>query len=148
MRRTRIAMVALVGLALPLSGCKKESTAPKYHPAKLEDSDQKGIKKVTLDARAAERTGIETTTVREEMVTLASGASMRKVIPYGALMYDKKGSTWTFTNPTPLVFVRAAVVVDDIKGDQVILAEGPPAGTVVVTVGAAELMGAEQKYGH
>ena len=31
---------------------------------------------------------------------------------------------------------------------RVILAEGPPAGTVVVTVGAPELMGAEHKYGH
>ena len=28
-----------------------------------------------------------------------------------------------------------------------ILAEGPPPGTIVVTVGAAELMGAEHKYG-
>jgi hypothetical protein len=73
---------------------------------------------------------------------------MRKVMPYGALMYDKKGHTWTFTNPSPLVFVRAAVEVEDIEGDQVILAEGPPVGTVVVTVGATELMGAEHKYGH
>ena len=148
MRGIRIAMVALVGIALPLSGCKKDKVAEKYHPAKVEDTDQKGIKKVTLDARAAERTGIETTTVREEMVNLASGAAMRKVVPYGAIMYDKKGNTWTFTNPSPLVFVRAPVVVDDVEGDQVILAEGPPVGTVVVTVGATELMGAENKYGH
>lgn len=148
MRRTRIVMVALVAIALPLVGCKQDKVATKYHPAKLEDTDKKDIKKVILDARAAERTGIETTTVREEMVTLAGGTAMRKVIPYGALMYDKKGNAWTFTNPSPLVFVRAPLVVDDIEGNQVILAEGPPAGTVVVTVGAAELMGAEHKYGH
>ena len=148
MRGIRIAMVALVGIALPLSGCKKDNVAEKYHPAKVEDTDQKGIKKVTLDARAAERTGIVTTTVREEMVNLAGGAAMRKVVPYGAIMYDKKGNTWTFTNPSPLVFVRAPVVVDDVEGDQVILAEGPPVGTVVVSVGATELMGAENKYGH
>lgn len=148
MRWTGIAMVALLGIALPLSGCKKDQVAEKYHPAKVEDTEVKGIKKVTLDARAAERTGIETTTVREETLNLAGGAAVRKVIPYGALMYDKKGGTWTFTNPSPLVFVRAAVAVEDIEGDRVILAEGPPAGTVVVSVGATELMGAENKYGH
>jgi hypothetical protein len=63
-------------------------------------------------------------------------------------MYDPKGGTWTFTNPQPLVFVRHKIVVDRVEGDRVILSEGPPAGTVVVTVGAAELMGAEHKYGH
>jgi hypothetical protein len=63
-------------------------------------------------------------------------------------MYDTNGDTWTFTNPKPLVFVRQKVVVEDIDGDRVILSEGPAAGTMVVTVGAAELMGAEHKYGH
>jgi hypothetical protein len=122
--------------------------AEKYHPAKVEDTDQKGIKRVTLDARAAERIGLETTPVREEVVNLAGGPASRKVVPYGALMYDTKGGAWTFTSPQPLVFVRAAVVVEDVEGDRVILSDGPPAGTVVVSVGAAELMGAEHKYGH
>jgi hypothetical protein len=69
-------------------------------------------------------------------------------VPYGAIMYDKKGATWTFTNPEPLVYVRHAVSVESIDGQRVVLAEGPPTGTAVVTVGAAELMGAEHKYGH
>ena len=148
MYRVRRATMALMAICLPLMGCKKESVAPKYHPATLEESGQKGIMKVTLDARAAERIGLETAPLREEMVTLAGNSAMRKVVPYGALMYDKKGATWTFTSPQPLVFVRAAVTVQDIEGDRVILSEGPPPGTVVVTVGAAELMGAEHKYGH
>ena len=59
-----------------------------------------------------------------------------------------KGETWTFTNPEPLVFVRAKVVVKGIEGDRVLLSDGPAAGTAVVTVGATELMGAEHKYGH
>ena len=100
--------------------------------------------KVTLDARAAERIGLQTAAVREEMV----GSARRLVVPYGAIMYDPKGVTWTFTNPHPLVYVRHKIVVENIEGDRVILLEGPPAGTVVVTVGAAELMGAEHKYGH
>ena len=46
------------------------------------------------------------------------------------------------------MFVRQAVVVEHIDGDRVILAEGPPTGTVVATVGVTQLMGAEHKYGH
>jgi len=148
MYRVRLAMVALIAIGLPLSGCKKETVAEKYHPAKVEDTDQKGIKRVILDARAAERIGLETTPVREETVTLAGAAVTRKVVPYGALMYDTKGATWTFTSPEPLVFIRQPVVVEDVEGDRVILAAGPPAGTAVVSVGATQLMGAEHKYGH
>jgi hypothetical protein len=148
MRSTHVAMMAVIGLGLVLSGCKKDKPPAVHHPAKLEDTDQKDIKKIILEPRAAERTGIETAPVREEMVTVAGAQASRKVIPYGALMYDKKGHTWTFTNPQPLVFVRAHVEVEDIEGDRVILAEGPPVGTAVVTVGAVELMGAEHKYGH
>lgn len=148
MHRTRFAVAALIVIALPLVGCKKDQVAEKHHPAKLEESGEKGIMKVILEARAAERIGLETQPVREEQVTVAGTTAVRKVVPYGALMYDKKGETWTFTNPQPLVFVRQHVVVDRIDGDRVILAEGPPAGTAVATVGAAQLMGVEHKYGH
>ena len=144
MQGTRYAMVALIGTLLLLSACKRENVAEKYHPATIEETDQEGIMRVTLDARAAERIGLETTPVAEERV----GGTMRKVIPYGAIMYDTKGDTWTYTNPAPLVFIRHKVLVDDVQGDRVILKEGPPSGTVVVTVGAAMLMGAEHKYGH
>jgi hypothetical protein len=102
--------------------------------------------RVTLDERAAQRIGLETGSM--EVLNLPGLTVKRMVVPYGALMYDTKGDTWVFTSPKPLVFVRHKVVVEDIDGDRVILAEGPPAGTTVVTVGAAELMGAEHKYGH
>ena len=144
MKITRIAMVALVGSLVLLAGCKEDKVAEKYHPAKLEDSDTKGIMRVILDARAAERIGVKTAEVREQQV---AGVT-RKVVPYGAIMYDTKGETWTFTNPSPLTFVRQRIVIQDIEGDQVFLSEGPAVGTAVVTVGAAELMGAEHKYGH
>lgn len=148
MLRARYTTVALILIALPWMGCKKNSVAEKHHPAKVEESGEKGIMKVTLEARAAERIGLETGSIREEQVTLAGGSATRKVMPYGALMYDKKGDTWTYTNPQPLVFLRQRVVVEQIDGDRVVLAEGPPAGTVVATVGSTELMGAEHKYGH
>ncbi len=144
MQVKRWAMVVAIGAVLVLSGCKQDKIEEKHHPATLEESGQEGIMKVTLEARAAERIGLQTTPVREEMV----GSTKRLVVPYGAVMYDAKGGTWTFTNPQPLVYVRHKIVVDRVEGDRVILSEGPPPGTVVVTVGATELMGAEHKYGH
>ena len=144
MQVKRWAIVAAIGAVLVLSGCKQDKIEEKHHPAKLEESGQEGIMRVTLEARAAERIGIQTAPVLEEMV----GSSKRLVVPYGAIMYDSKGETWTFTNPQPLVYVRHKIVVDRVEGDRVILSEGPAAGTVVVTVGATELMGAEHKYGH
>jgi hypothetical protein len=146
MQGKRYAMVALVGAVLMLSACKQEKVAEKYHPAKLDSTEVEGIMRVTLDERAAQRIGLETGSM--EVLNLPGLTVKRMVVPYGALMYDTKGDTWVFTSPKPLVFVRHKVVVEDIDGDRVILAEGPPAGTTVVTVGAAELMGAEHKYGH
>ncbi|HKQ56856.1 MAG TPA: hypothetical protein VJY35_03220 [Candidatus Eisenbacteria bacterium] len=148
MKITHIAVIALVGSLALLTGCKEDKVAEKYHPAKLEDTAEKGISRVILEARAAERIGLRTAQVREEQVRVGGDLVTRKVVPYGAIMYDTKGETWTFTNPSPLTFVRHRIVVEDVQGDQVILAEGPAAGTAVVTVGAAELMGAEHKYGH
>jgi hypothetical protein len=135
----RYVAAVLIGAALFLSSCKTEHVAKSHNPAKVDSTDVKGIMKVTLEPRAAERIGLATAPVAEE--------SGRKVVPYGAIMYDTKGETWTYTSPEPLVFVRKKVVVDDIVGDRVFLAEGPDAGTTVVTVGATELMGAEHKYG-
>lgn len=148
MRRVECTLVILFVAAMSLAGCRQEQVAEVHHPATLEESGVEGIMKVRLTPRAAERIGIETAPVREEVVPGIADGAQRRVVPYGALMYDKKGHTWTFTNPEPLVYVRHAIEVERIEGDLVVLAEGPPAGTAVVTVGAAELMGAEHKYGH
>ena len=94
------------------------------------------LKRITLTAKAAERLDIRT----GKTATDASGAM---TTPYAALVYDSKGMTWVYTNPEPLVYVRAPVVVASIKGPNVILKEGPPAGTNVVVTGVAELYGAE-----
>ncbi len=78
-------------------------------------------------------------------VTLFGGP--RKVVPYSAVIYDLHGDTWTYTNPEPLVFVRHRITVDYIERDTAVLLDGPPAGTAVVTVGAAELFGVELGVG-
>jgi hypothetical protein len=46
-------------------------------------------------------------------------------------------------SPEPLVFVRQDVKVARVRGDEAILADGPPVGTSVVTVGQVELWGVE-----
>jgi hypothetical protein len=74
---------------------------------------------------------------------LSGGGEKRRIIPYAAVLYDARGNTWVYTNPEPFVFVRAAIRIETIVGDDVLLAEGPPAGTAVVTVGGGELFGAE-----
>jgi hypothetical protein len=71
----------------------------------------------------------------------------RKVISHAAVLYDENGDTWTFTSPEPLTFVRQRIDIDRVAGGQVVLREGPPPGTTVVTVGAAELLGAELGVG-
>jgi hypothetical protein len=73
--------------------------------------------------------------------------SLQKVVPYSALLYDAHGATWVYTNPEPLAFVRQAVDVEYVEGDAVILEEGSTLSGAVVTAGAAELMGVEQKFG-
>ena len=68
------------------------------------------------------------------------------VIPYAALLYDSSGNTWVYLNVAPLVYVRQAIVVDFIKGDEAVLSEGLEDDAVVVTLGATELYGSETEF--
>lgn len=80
-------------------------------------------------------------------VPVSGSGEHRTIIPYGAVMYDPHGDAWVYTNPEPLVFIRQPIQIDTIAGDDVILRDGPATGTAVVTVGAAELYGAERGVG-
>jgi hypothetical protein len=76
-------------------------------------------------------------------LTLTGSGTERMIVPFAALLYGVHGETWVYTNPEPLVFVRAPVTVDYIDDDLAFLSEGPPIGTEVVTVGGSLLYGAE-----
>lgn len=85
-------------------------------------------------------------TLNERMrveLELAGSDEKRKVVPYGAVYYDAKGTAWVYVNTGPLAFERQRIGVERVIGDQVVLSEGPPLGTPVVVVGAALLYGAE-----
>jgi hypothetical protein len=139
MRRVLVAVLVLGAVALP--ACKEVETESSvgYEPAKLQPvkggDDDASI--VTFTPEAAERTQLQTARVRRD------GA--RLVVPYAALVYDEEGKTFVFTSPKRRSFLRAVVRVERIEGDRVLLSKGPPAGTAVVTVGTAEVYGAEQE---
>lgn len=151
--RTRITLsLAAVGLAL--TGCAevKESTAKKESPSHLETIEGSTIKRVVLVPKAVERLGIKTVPIRpatsQEMEGITpAGQNGRLAVPYDAVIYDKTGAPFTFTNPTSLTYVRQPITVDGIKNKVAVLSTSPPAGTQVVTVGAIELYGAETGVG-
>lgn len=72
----------------------------------------------------------------------------KKVVPYSAVLYDEHGKAWVYTSPETLVFVRRPVAIEHIIGDKAVLRDGPDVDTKVVSVGAAELFGAELGVGH
>ncbi|HEX9617746.1 MAG TPA: hypothetical protein VGA03_10045 [Anaerolineales bacterium] len=75
---------------------------------------------------------------------LTGTGTLQKVIPYAALIYDTEGNTYVYVKePNALSFVRQNVTVDFIKGNLAYLTEGPAVNTEIVTVGVAELYGAE-----
>ncbi|TNB75712.1 hypothetical protein FHJ30_03475 [Arthrobacter sp. BB-1] len=100
------------------------------------------VSRITLTAKASERLGVTIEAVE------ARTTEGKLQVPYGALLYDASGATWVYTNPEPLVFVRAPVAVERIEGSSVRLTSGPEPGTNIVTVGAAELLGAELDTAH
>lgn len=65
------------------------------------------------------------------------------VVPRGAVLYDASGGAWVYEAREGGTFVRQRVALADFAGDAAVLSKGPPAGTRVVTLGAAELFGTE-----
>jgi hypothetical protein len=137
---------ALLVASLQLAGCKQSADTAgeedESGPAKVEHTEDGAPAKVTLTEDAVRRLQLETAMIRD----LEVNGKQQRVIPYAAILYDTQGDTWTYTNPTPLTYIRAPIHVDRIEGDLVILSQGPPAGTAVVTVGAAELYGSEIEF--
>ena len=113
------------------------------HPSEVEHIEGTDLSMVTLSERAIERIGLQT-----EQVTEMEGSPLSPAVPYSSIIYDAQGQVWVYINPEDRSFVRHKVVVDHIKGNIVYLKEGPPVGTKVVSVGAAELYGAEFEIGH
>jgi hypothetical protein len=117
---------------LALAGCASTTTAETAQeaPAKVEAIPGSEVSKLTLTQDAVNRLGIKTEPVGS-------------TIPLSAVFYDNGGKTWVFTNPEPFTYVRQPVTIASATGQVATLRSGPEAGTQVVTVGGAELLGTE-----
>ena len=105
-----------------------------------EDEDEEGSRFFGIDDDDTGLVAGQRVFVKLPMV---GSGSQQKIIPFAALIYGINGETWVYTNPEPLVFVRAPVTVDYIDEDLAFLSEGPDVGTEVVTIGGSLLYGAE-----
>lgn len=110
-------------------------------PARVEAISGSNTKKIVLTPKAAQRVDIQTGKVWQD-------TAGRKIVPYAAVVYDKDGGTWVYTNPESLTFTRQKIHIVEIKGDDAVLKEGPDVGTLVATTGAPQLYGAEKGVGH
>ena len=123
--------------SLGLAGCQTvagaEDTAA--GPAAVETDAAGGPSRLTLIEEAVGRIGLQTTPVANQGGALT--------IPYAGVVYDAEGGTWTFVELEPRVYQRAPITIDRVDGGTAVLSAGPQAGTAVVTVGAAELVGVE-----
>jgi hypothetical protein len=133
--------LVLITAGVLLSACSgDEETASLYEPARLEPIKGTEVKRVKFSAEGARRVGLQTAVIR--------GNGQRNTIPYAAVIYDPEGNTFTYTSPEPLTFVRREIEIDRVDGDRVVLSDGPPTGTEIVTVGAAEVYGTEFEVAH
>jgi hypothetical protein len=138
-RRPHGVAALLVAAGLALAGCGAaqgaQDAAPPLEVATVDAPQDGGPAVITLADRAETRLGIQTAPVTAEATGL--------LVPYAAVVYDADGSSWAFVRTGPLTYQRAPIEISGIDGDRVTLISGPAAGTEVVTVGAAELVGVE-----
>lgn len=137
-------VVALIVSSLHLAACGQapEAAIEESQPIQLAPADGDNPRSATLTEEAARRLDIQTAEVRDMEVN----GAQQKVVPYAAVIYDTEGATWVYLNTEPLTFIRHPITVTDIEGDQALLADGPPSGSAIVTVGATELFGAEFEF--
>jgi hypothetical protein len=136
-RGRRLGVLAPLCALLLLSGCRDLATEEEvgYEPAAVEEIKGSELARVTLTEDAARRIGLDTTPV--------ASRGARTVVPESAVWVDVNGDEWVYTNPEPLVFIRALVIVDRYDDGSAFLRDGPAPGTEVASIGVPELIGSE-----
>jgi hypothetical protein len=148
---SRIHLIALTGLTIVgfrlipetmlTTGIPGARAADVPHAHKIEMIAGTTDKRIILTPKAAQRLDVQTGAI-------SLGPTGDKIAPYGAVFFDLAGASWVYTNPEPLAFVKRKVSIAKVQGDMAHLTDGPSEGTTVVTVGVAELYGAERGVGH
>jgi len=138
--RRSLVVVSVLACAV-LSACTHAKKAPgavsDTSAVTLQPIPGTGLERIILSPTAAYRIGIQTAPMAR------AGGSLER-IPYSAVMYSPDGSTYVYSSPSHLTFVRAPIAIARIAGGVAYFRDGPPPGTQVVTVGSDELLGTEQ----
>jgi len=141
-RGAGIALTLLLAGVPLLGACTNQvAEAAKVEAVKVEAIAGSTASRITLTPKATERLGVETAAVT------AAPTKTQLQIPSAAVLYDPDGTTFTYTSPQDRVYVRADIRLVRLSNGIAVLAEGPPVGTKVVTVGAAELFGIDTGVG-
>ena len=146
--RTWSAIAALLAVGLLSTACApgpevmaSEDTGRDVRVEPVAGTD---LSRVVLSQAAVDRLGIVTAPVRQAP---APGHGAEKAVAFSAVVYDADGKSWVYVNSGPRTYVREPVTLERVDGDVAYLRDGPKAGTAVVTVGVAELFGAEYGVG-
>jgi hypothetical protein len=138
-RRSRSKFRACLALAVAgvaLAGCQEvPSNLVKSQPYTLQPIKGTDLNRVMLSDKIARRIDLQTVEMRAK--------GKWKIVPHEAIIYNPEGKVYVYTRPKAETYVRAPIKVDRVVGDQVFLLAGPPVGTEIVTVGAAELLATE-----
>lgn len=128
--------LAVAAAALGLAACgAPASNQVQANPYELEEIEGTDIQRVKLSDEIAANLDLQTAEVRAR--------GNRLSVPHSALIFNPEGKPFVYTKPAPETYVRAAVTIDRVIGDRVLLSKAPPPATVVVTVGVAELLATE-----
>jgi hypothetical protein len=142
MKRRTSWLVLIPLTALALGACQQSlSSDATAAPARVEAMDGSELSRVILTDASTRRLGIRTAAVE----SVSGSGAVTAMVPYSAVIYDDAGDTWVYTSTEPMTYVRHAVSIESIEGDVAYLTAGPAVGTAVVSVGSAELLGAEYK---
>jgi hypothetical protein len=134
--RPLVAGLAVVAAALVLTACQEvPSNLVKSEPYSLEPIEGTDMSWIKLSDDTAARIDLQTAEVRRN--------GKHKVVPHLSIIYNPYGQVFVYTKPRPQTYLRRPVTVDRVVDDRVLLTAGPPVGTAVVTVGAAELLATE-----
>jgi hypothetical protein len=141
MSRFNVLAASAVCLGVSCAPALAAETPVQSRPAQVEATPGTTLKKITLTPKAAERLGIRLDEVRVDLLG-------RRIVPYSSVLYDLTGGTWVYVHVDPMTFVREAVKIDTIKGENVYLNDGPSPGSKVLATGVAQIFGTEVGVGH
>jgi hypothetical protein len=132
--------VATVALAATAAGCSSSSSEASPPPTAQLERTSHGLS-VVLTPLGAQRIALRT-----GQAAAAPGGEL--AVPYDALVYEPSGDPAVYVATGTLTYTRYLVPVVVINGQTVYLKPGGlPAGAVVVTQGAEELLGVQNGVG-